>query len=74
MTSIPHNTICQYHLTRLGRSTRDLPIVTTALKSPFAIRSISFSICGSVDEGELRMVYDEWARGWDDPGWEVGVG
>jgi hypothetical protein len=53
---------------------RDLPIVTTALKSPLAIRSISLSICCSVDEGELRISYDEWARGWDEPGWEVGGG
>jgi len=51
----------------------DVPIVTTALKSPLAIRSISFSICCSVDEGELRIAYDEWGRG-GDPGWEVVVG
>lgn len=51
----------------------DVPIVTTALKSPLAIRSISFSICCSVDEGELRIAYDEWGRG-GDPGWEVAVG
>lgn len=33
------------------------PIVTTVLKSPLATRSISCSICCSVDAGELRMAY-----------------
>jgi hypothetical protein len=31
--------------------------VAIALKSPLAIRSISSSICCSVEEGELRIVY-----------------
>jgi hypothetical protein len=35
-------------------------MVATVLKSPLATRSISSSICCSVDEGELRMVYVEW--------------
>ena len=33
------------------------PIVATALNKPFAMRSISSSICCSVDAGELRMAY-----------------
>jgi hypothetical protein len=33
------------------------PIVTTTLNKPLAIRSISCSICCSVEEGELRMSY-----------------
>jgi hypothetical protein len=49
-------------------------MVTTALKSPLAIRSISFSICGSEDEGELRIAYDEWGWGGGGPGCEVDVG
>jgi hypothetical protein len=35
------------------------PIVATALNSPLATRSISASICCSVDEGEFKMVYVE---------------
>lgn len=35
------------------------PIVTTALKSPLAIRSTSCSISWSVEDGELRIVYVE---------------
>jgi hypothetical protein len=35
------------------------PIVAIALKSPLEIRSISSSICCSVVEGALRIVYDE---------------
>lgn len=34
------------------------PMVTTALKRPLAIRSISSSICCSVEDGELRSLYD----------------
>lgn len=34
-----------------------VPIVATALKRPFAMRSISSSICCSVDAGELRIAY-----------------
>ena len=37
----------------------NVPIVAMALKSPLATRSVSASICCSVDEGELRMVYVE---------------
>ena len=34
-------------------------MVTTTLKRPVAIRSISSSICCSVDDGEFRSVYEE---------------
>jgi hypothetical protein len=53
-------------------------MVATVLKSPLATRSISSSICCSVDEGELRMVYVEWGiavgTGWDPEAVEVGRG
>lgn len=39
------------------------PIVAMALNRPLAIRSISASICCSVEEGEFRMVYVEWGVG-----------
>lgn len=52
---------------------KDGPRVTTALKSPLATRSISSSICCSVDEGELRMPYvDVEASELDCPAGEVG--
>jgi hypothetical protein len=35
------------------------PVVTTALNNPLATLSISSSICCSVEEGELRVVYVE---------------
>ena len=35
----------------------DKPVVATALNKPFATRSISSSIWGSVEEGELRIAY-----------------
>ena len=38
-------------------------MVTTTLKIPDATRSISSSICCSVEEGELRSAYVEC--GWD---------
>jgi len=34
-------------------------MVATTLNRPFAIRSISSSICCSVEEGELRIAYVE---------------
>lgn len=37
-----------------------IPIVATTLKRPDATRSISSSICCSVEEGELRSRYVEW--------------
>ena len=36
----------------------DLPIVATTLNKPFAMRSISSSICCSVADGEFKSVYD----------------
>jgi hypothetical protein len=42
-------------------------MVATTLNSPPAIRSISFSIWSSVDEGEFKMVYEECCC--DGPGW-----
>ena len=53
---------------------KDKPVVATALNKPFAIRSISPSIWGSVDEGELRMAYvDKGVEGLGMPS-DVGVG
>ena len=40
-----------------GEGGKDKPVVATALNKPFATRSISSSIWGSVEEGELRMAY-----------------
>lgn len=37
----------------------NIPAVTTALNSSLDTRSISSSICCSVDDGEFRMVYVE---------------
>ena len=51
--------------------------MATTLKSPQAIRSISFSIWSSEDEGEFRIKYEEGCccdgTGWLDMG-DVGVG
>jgi hypothetical protein len=40
-----------------------IPIVAMELNRPLAIRSISASICCSVEDGELRMVYVECGIG-----------
>ena len=48
--------------------------MATALNKPFATRSISSSIWGSVEEGELRMAYvDKGAEGLGVPS-DVGGG
>ena len=41
--------------------TKNLPIVATTLKRPVATRSISASICCSVEEGEFNNAYVECA-------------
>jgi hypothetical protein len=38
-----------------GETGGHIPIVAITLKRPLATRSISFSICSSVDDGEFRM-------------------
>lgn len=49
-----------------------LPRVATTLKRPLATRSISSSICCSVDEGELRIVYVDVGMGGVTGFWVVG--
>lgn len=45
-----------------------IPVVATTLNRPVAILSISASICCSLDDGELRMAYEECGGGGGAPG------
>ena len=62
-------------MTAEGAVFLSIPIVAMTLNRPFATRSISSSICCSVDDGEFRMVYVDKgivesaaAEGWDGGG------